>query len=177
MSTEIFKPGHIRLFSGKYLNLAKPEPTDIFLIDIAVGLARECRWGNHSRRFYSVAEHSIECMLHAELAEPGNDLLAFQCLMHDAHEAYLGDIPTPLKDLIPQYKEVAARVQHAINVRMGMNFGVSLMVKDIDEKVLREEWKSKMLNWTGLEMNEKARVDLFIHHATRLCQHPIAIMP
>lgn len=171
------RPHHIRVFSGKYINLLNPDPSDIFLIDVAVGLARECRWGNHCKRFYSVAEHSIECMNQAEMYLPLDTYFAFNCLMHDAHEAYLGDIPSPLKKLIPQYDEVAERLQKAINIRFGISPRLSADVKIIDEKVLNDEWKRKNLNWTGLEMDEKSRTDLFIHHAVRLCKTPIVIMP
>lgn len=173
----IFKKDHIRLFSGTYLNLLEPAPTDIFLIDIAVGLARECRWGNHCKRFYSVAEHSMECMAYAELYHPREHGLAFQCLMHDAHEAYLGDIPTPLKNLMPIYNEIAERVQKAINIRFRLLPPYDKRVKQIDEIILHKEWRGKNIEWTGLQLDEKAAGELFIQHVVRLCQTTFPIMP
>lgn len=177
MSENLYIEHHQRTYSGQYLNLLEPKPTTIFLIDIAVGLARECRWGNQCKNFYSVAEHSVACMLMAEQLYPQNAALAFACLMHDAAEAYLGDIPSELKKLIPQYGEIELRVQKAIGVRFGIGYPNSPRVKEIDALALEDEWENKMLDWTGLRLDEKSRVDYFIHHVVRLCKHPIPFKP
>ena len=74
------------------------EPTipsgEVDIVDIAHALGNICRFNGHCSRFYSVAEHSVRC---AEAAKGYPDEIIKQCLMHDASEAYLGDIVTPLK--------------------------------------------------------------------------------
>jgi hypothetical protein len=179
MPKMLFETTSILLHSGRYLNLANPDPLDIFAADIAIGLARECRWGNHSKRFYSVVEHSVECMNLAERWYPGNDLLALECLLHDASEAFLKDIPSPLKKMISGYYEIEGRVMKAIFARFGMSYPYAFPqeVDRIDRHVLGEEWDKKVLKWTGLELDEKSRVDIFIHHMIRLCKIPVAIQP
>lgn len=99
------------VFSGGYICPVNPIPSEILLEDIARGLAYRCRWGGQTRRYYSVAEHSI--------------LVACQCsddfrlwgLLHDAAEAYIGDIPAPMKDLVwfhvPDERGVICKVPYA----------------------------------------------------------------
>lgn len=76
------------------INVIDPDPQDIHLEDIARALANTSRWAGHTPHYYSVAEHSIRV---AMLVEPHHKL---QALLHDAAEAYLGDIPTPIKRLL-----------------------------------------------------------------------------
>ncbi len=77
--------------SGQLLDYLNPRPEDIRITDIAEALAKQCRFSGHTIKFYSVAQHS--CMVH--------DLCPLEArpwaLLHDAHEAYIGDIPTPLQ--------------------------------------------------------------------------------
>ena len=72
----------------------EPDPTDVQLKDIAAGLAHTCRFGGHCRDFYSVAHHSLHVSSELSDTTPRLQLLG---LLHDAGEAYLGDIPRPLK--------------------------------------------------------------------------------
>jgi hypothetical protein len=75
--------------------------------DIAAALSKLCRFNGHCERFYSVAQHSIlvsDLMHNLELGDP------FEGLMHDATEAYLADIPSPWKVLLPEYKALESRL-------------------------------------------------------------------
>jgi|SRR5579871_6166525 len=177
MPENLYTPNSIRVFTGKYINLIDPDPATIFPSDIAIGLARECRWGNHCKRFYSVAEHSIECMNAAMRLYPDEIGLPFQCLIHDAPEAYLKDIPSPLKNLIPEYEKIEENIQRAICKRFGVSYPHNAKVKEIDKMILEEEWQNKMLRWSGFELTEQARVDLYIHHFVKLCKHPFVLQP
>jgi uncharacterized protein len=93
----------ILLRSGTMHDLLNPAANgDPIIEDIAHALANICRWTGHTSRFYSVAEH---CTRAAAIAPPECKL---HVLMHDAAEAYLGDVATPLKNLLPRYRDMEA---------------------------------------------------------------------
>lgn len=83
--------GYIRTYTWRKMDPFDPDPSQIVIEDIAHALAHTCRFGGHASRFYSVAEHCV----HVSDLLPLN--LAFQGLMHDAPEAYLVDVPRPIK--------------------------------------------------------------------------------
>lgn len=101
----------ILLSSGVYFNYERPEECPFTIEDIAHGLANTCRFTGQVTTFYSVAEHSLRV---AALL-PAQEQLAG--LLHDASEAFCCDIPKPLKNMLPGYREIEQRVTNAINVR------------------------------------------------------------
>jgi uncharacterized protein len=174
----------IRTFSGIYFNLANPNPEDVFAFDIAVALSRECRFNNHTKKVYTVAEHSVWCAALAEQFYPEHSYLPFYCLLHDAHEAYIRDIASPVINSISQafkdeWNALKDSVQQAIDLRFGVrNSHKHELVKKIDKQALEFEWNTKMLSWKGLPpLGEKAACDLFIHHFIRLCKVPVVLQP
>jgi hypothetical protein len=84
--------GKIYTYTGKLINPMDPDPKAICIEDIAHALSNICRWTGHSRWFYSVAQHSVHV---ASYVTAKNKLWA---LLHDATEAYLCDIATPVKE-------------------------------------------------------------------------------
>ena len=102
-----------------YMDLADPCPADLDLGDIARALANLCRYTGLCSDFYSVAEHSVHC---AELARRDRQPVEVQraVLMHDATEAYLGDVSRPLKRLLPDYKALERRMAEAVAERFGL---------------------------------------------------------
>lgn len=86
----------LRTFSGEVFNLALPDVDRINVSDIAHGLSNLCRFNGHCRDFYSVAEHSV---LVASLMPEGKEMYG---LLHDAHETYIGDVITPMKNFLSQ---------------------------------------------------------------------------
>ena len=94
-------PGpYIQTVSGRWVNPFDPDPEQLDAGDIARALANQCRFGGHCRVFYSVAQHSV--IISRLVEERGGDVEdAFAALMHDATEAYLGDMPHPLKHRSP----------------------------------------------------------------------------
>ena len=90
-------PGpYIQTVSGRRVNPLDPSPADIDVHDIAVALSNQCRFGGHTRRYYSVAQHA--CIVSDQMLERGSSAHdALWGLLHDASEAYLVDLPHPLK--------------------------------------------------------------------------------
>ena len=133
---------------GTYLDLADPKQSQIEFNSIATGLSRECRFGRQCEPFYSVAEH---CVLGAERIDSWEGKLAF--LLHDAHEAYMGDMPKPLKNMLPGYSVIANRLQSVINARFGVQEGWEDKIREIDRLMLVSE-KSQLFpndghTWPG----------------------------
>ena len=94
----------IMTYSGTPIAPLDPTPDDIKVVDIAHALAMTCRWAGHCHTFYSVAEHSVRvadlCVALGEkegLSKAELKDLEMLGLMHDATEAYVGDIPRPIK--------------------------------------------------------------------------------
>jgi hypothetical protein len=102
--------GWILTHSGVRFYPARPNPADIRIHDIAHSLSNQCRFGGHIDGFYSVAEH---CVRVSYYVPPGCE---FPGLMHDASEAYVTDLPTPIKYLeaLRPYRELEKTVQAAI---------------------------------------------------------------
>jgi hypothetical protein len=102
-------PDTIETFTGLAFDYNDPQVT---VEDVAHHLSQTCRFAGACVRFYSVAEHSV--LVHRLVADMEPDL-ALAALFHDAHEAYLGDIVTPLKSLIGQKrKTIARRIDSAV---------------------------------------------------------------
>jgi 5'-deoxynucleotidase YfbR-like HD superfamily hydrolase len=115
-----------------------PRPNEVFIEDIAHALAMLGRFGGHCLRFYSVAEHSV---LLSRCAEPR---LKFWALMHDAAEAYVVDVPRPLKQSLHGYKEAEDAVMRAISVRFNLHLNLPQAIKDLDQRILMDEQLQNM---------------------------------
>lgn len=127
----------IQTRSNQILNYINPDPGTIDIDDIAVALSRTARFGGHTTSFYSVAQHSFLASLCS-----ADDTVALYALLHDAHEAYTGDIPAPLKILLPGIEDIEKRIQSAIYVAIGIpepDQDVSIEVKNIDGYMLSIE--------------------------------------
>lgn len=104
----------IQTISGKKFPVDEPDSAQIDIEDIAHALSMLVRFNGHCTRFYSVAEHSVHVSheIDSELALIG--------LLHDAAEAYLGDVPSPLKKELDQFK----KFEHRMELAIGKAFGV-----------------------------------------------------
>jgi hypothetical protein len=132
-------PNCITTYTGKHLNILEPTPDMICIEDIAHGLSNQPRWAGHTTNFYSVAQHSLHC---CDLAPDNKKLTA---LMHDASEAYLSDIPTPIKNMLPEYKVIEARLMDCIAKKFGFSWGMCEELVAIDRNVLEIEHDHLML--------------------------------
>lgn len=124
--------------SGKHFDFADPQPDQIDLLDIAQGLANECRYAGQCRTFYSVAQHS---QMASYIVDPEH---AIEALLHDASEAYCKDIPRPLKHLLPDYQRIEARVDAAIRARFNLPPAMNRQVKRADLIMLATERRDLM---------------------------------
>jgi len=104
---------------------------EVLLREIADGLSQELRFGGHTRPQYTVAQHCVFC---CRLFPKGNDRGK---LLHDASEAYLRDLPKPLKELLPDYQAIEERFQTAI--QDALNVHSDYEVKEADEMAFQLE--------------------------------------
>lgn len=116
-------PEYIQTYTRRAVRLVDPNPDSIAIEDIAHALARTCRFGGHSRTFYSVAEHSIHVMRFVRSVHKLGTGAQKAALLHDAAEAYLGDVVKPLKVVLGDaYRELERGFERAIGERFGVDF-------------------------------------------------------
>lgn len=140
MNTEnLFTPNCIRTYSGKYVNIFDPKPEMFCIEDIAHALSMQPRFSGHLRRFYSVAEHCINgCTMVGKKHK-------FAFLMHDASEAYLLDIPKPIKPHLSNYMEIEDNLMKVLSKVFGFEYPLSEEIKAVDLKMLHLEWNGLMI--------------------------------
>lgn len=123
------------LTSGKRFYPFKEYLVDsIDIHDIAHALSNLCRFNGHCSRFYSVAEHSILCSYHVKGDE--NRLTA---LLHDATEAYVGDMIRPIKKFLPDFEDLEDRIWRAVALKFTLPFEMPDAVHVADNSVLMAE--------------------------------------
>lgn len=136
----------IQTYSGRQFWPMDPRPEDIDIVDIAHALSMLCRFGGHCKRFYSVAEH---CVLLSDVADDADALYA---LLHDASEAYLVDVPRPIKRMLPGYAEAEDVIMAAICDHYGLLRVMPPDVKRLDRAILMDERLQNMehapVRWT-----------------------------
>lgn len=148
------------LQSGCLFDLANPEASPINIEDIAHGLAHTCRYAAQCRRFYSVAEHSIlvsNVVEHAKLA----------ALLHDAAEAFVGDMSKPLKQLLPEYSRIEKQIERVIFEHFNIEWPAPPEVKVADYSVMAAEQQILMPAGT----NEWMRVERIVPADIKI--HPL----
>ena len=143
--------------SGKQWDLNNPQIAQVNWADIAESLAKQCRFNGHCQGFYSVAQHSclvadlISDYIPRDIRESVPPAARLYALLHDAHEAYFGDITTPAQQLLNLDKNrsrlATARKQHdqAIFAAAGLSPNPSIFVQhwiiQADLKALMTEWR------------------------------------
>jgi 5'-deoxynucleotidase YfbR-like HD superfamily hydrolase len=149
-------PGpYLQTVSGRWVNPFEPDPAQLDPGDVARALANQCRFGGHSRVFYSVAQHSLIVSELVE-AEGGDVEDAFAGLMHDATEAYLGDMPHPLKHRSPlgtEFRAAEDKLEEALRAHFRIRAEVPA-IKRLDRALLateRREFSSVAWDWPELE--------------------------
>lgn len=119
---------YIETSSGKAFYPYNPAAEQIDINDIAHAISQLCRFGGHSKQFYSVAQHSI--LVSKYLRDNGESpVIQLYGLLHDATEGYMVDLPTPIKQLLPDYRAAEDRLHDIIWEALGL------------QKPTEEEWK------------------------------------
>ena len=108
--------GWIETYMGIAFRFSEPDMERVFAADIAHALSMKCRVNGHVRFHYSVAQHSV--LMVEWFRENGFPLdTQRMALLHDAHEAYLPDVPAPIKPHLPGWRDMENAVQEAIDSR------------------------------------------------------------
>lgn len=167
---------HVRTFKDGKFHFFDFGPEDIDIEEIAHSLSNLCRYGGHCNKFYSVAEHSIRCCYRSP-----NKQLRMWCLLHDAAEAYIGDITGPLKSLLvirnPKYDndpynsqsmtilEYEKSILKVIATKFNLPWPIPKEVFDIDRELLYEEmtvlWNNEPMGVIPPEEAEQTFLTLF----------------
>lgn len=138
---------------GRYYPL-DPRPEETYLADIAHALSLICRFGGHTRRFYSVAQHSVLVSRHVP------EWLALAGLLHDAAEAYIGDMVRPLKrePEMAAYRAIEQPIQQCIERTFGLAEDVTEhpAIKAVDRRMCATEARDLMFEayaegWAAVE--------------------------
>lgn len=122
-------------FSGKQFHPYDCKEDQIDINDIAHALSKQCRFNGHINKFYSVAQH---CIIVSYLCDKQDALYG---LLHDASEAYLSDIPSPLKhsEQFSFYRNIEKNVQDVIYNKFNLSVNEPLSVKSADKLALHLE--------------------------------------
>ncbi len=136
---------YIETFTGRHFYFLDPTDDMIDIEDIAHALSMQCRFTGHTSDFYSVAEHCVHVSYLAK------DQL--QGLLHDASEAYLTDVASPVKPYLQNYKAMEETIMSAVATKFGFDWPMSTDTHDADRTQLKAEaralLKSKGQDWVA----------------------------
>lgn len=128
----------IQTYSGKRFYFRDPNPDDLSIEDIAQALSKQCRFAGHVQKFYSVAEHSV--LVSYMTLNP------LEGLLHDASEAFIVDMPSPIKAELKGYQDVEEVIMKVIAEKFGFAYPMSDDLHDADKAQLIEEARHLLKN-------------------------------
>jgi hypothetical protein len=134
--------GWIELIDGTRFPFGAEPDTLVDLIEpewIAHVLGRLCRYNGHTRRFYSVAEHTLAMAIWVDAQPWATAKDALTALHHDDAEAIIGDLPRPIKHTMPEFKALETRLDQAFAMRFSLHSPFPKWLKDADARILRDE--------------------------------------
>jgi len=131
--------GWIRTYTGSDFDYNDIEHQKINILDIAHALSNICRFSGHTRQFYSVAQHCVlvskYVYINSNVLSPKDVLeLGLCALLHDASEAYLQDLPRPLKVMLTDYKGMEEKLEK----RIAEYFGIEQILSDPFKSIIKE---------------------------------------
>lgn len=134
---------YITTYTGKHFDPVNPDMTQVDIQDIAHALSMICRGNGHVKTFFSVGQHCINAA--REAIERGySQRVILACLLHDACESYMSDVPRPLKASMPEYVHIENKLLELIYEKfLGSNLTLeeTAMVKQIDNDLLYYDLK------------------------------------
>jgi uncharacterized protein len=134
-------PNAILIHSGILFDVFNPKAENVNVVDIAHALSNICRYGGHCPKFYSVAQHSVLCSL-----QPGTPQEQMEFLMHDSSEAYLMDLPRPIKRNMPSYVTIEESLLKVICEHYKLTYPLSERVHEVDNILLHFEYDNFYTN-------------------------------
>ena len=169
---------NMNTFTGKKFDPLNMTTEDVSLEDIAHALSLMCRGGGHLKHFYSVGQHSINCMKEAK-ARNYPERIQLACLLHDASEAYIADIIRPVKVHLPDYYKIEAEIMNCIFKKFGLSYLSEEEVaawKQIDDEILDHELKNLMVGERDRAVKQLSSVpDVSEKNWQEVCDEFIAI--
>jgi hypothetical protein len=148
----------IRTYTGEIFDVLHPKPEQIHIEDIAHALSNLCRFGGHTSQFYSVAQHSV---IMAGLNDVPDEY-KLTALLHDASEAYVVDMPSPIKQLLPKYIDIESDIQLCIARRFGLDYPWHEVIDRADLIMLRKEMILQFDLRNGISWSPMAAEKLFL---------------
>lgn len=175
----------MELYSGRrFRPLSEGNPGEFSVIDIAHALSLKCRYNGHVSAFYSVAQHC--CLLHDFVGAGGGDAVQMaRILMHDATEAYLPDVPRPLKPLMHVFRDAEENLEHWIMAWLGLQHALPPWMKELDSRITRDErsqlmgpsvniWDTDGLEPLDVQIEpwppERAEEEFLLRFAVSMCE-------
>ena len=150
--------GAITTYTGHKFDPINPQMEVLDIRDIAHALSLTCRGNGHVKRFYSVGQHCIMCAREA-MARGYSKRVVLGCLLHDASEAYMSDVPRPFKEMLPEYVNLEEKLIDLIYTKF---IGSTLteeemaLVREVDDAVLYYD----MLELFGVIWGEKTELEI-----------------
>lgn len=134
---------YITTYTGKHFDPTAPDAKLFDVRDIAHALSLTCRGNGHVKTFFSVGQHCVNCALEAEQSGL-SPRVVLACLLHDASEAYMSDVPRPFKQALPSYVEAEERLLDMIYEKFlgdALSEEEQKQVKSIDDDLLYYDLK------------------------------------
>ena len=132
--------GRIDTFSGLKFSFLTPEIGHISIIDIGKGLANKGHFGGQTEHFFSIAQHSLLVLNLMTLDFKNNYKMGMAALLHDASEAYTGDMVKPLKELLPEFKRIEDNITRVIFEKFSLPLEILKKIKPYDLKAQEIEY-------------------------------------
>jgi 5'-deoxynucleotidase YfbR-like HD superfamily hydrolase len=126
------------MYPGRLVDIWDLKKEDADVEAIAHALSNLCRYGGHIEEFYSVAEHSVRVASYVIMRKPE---WALEALLHDAAEAFLVDVPRPIKYELSDYRRIEKQVEDQLMPMLGLKYPFDPIVKEADDWALSNEWK------------------------------------
>ena len=133
----------ITTYTGAHFAPTEPAPEGVRIQDVAHALSLLCRGNGHVKQFFSVGQHCLHCAREA-LARGWGSRVALACLLHDASEAYLSDVPRPFKASLPEYRVLENRLLAVIYQKFlgsPLTEREAALVKQVDDDMLYYDLK------------------------------------
>lgn len=135
--------GLLRTASGKYVDVFNPTEDMIDINDIIHSLGNQCRFGGHTFEHFSVAQHCLHA--HSYLTDAEKKEIGLEVLLHDAAEAYLLDLPRPVKKHIESYNQIEHNLMKVIAKKFNLVYPFPERVIEIDNYCLEIEFERFMM--------------------------------